>query len=67
MPPAQSLADLETLQELHPNKAHSLEAIIASMEYAKPYRYFENYPDWDNIFWTQSWIRSSTQVQIRTI
>lgn len=53
MPPRASLADLETLQELHPNKAHSLEAIIASMEYAKPYRYFENYPDWDNIFWTQ--------------
>ncbi|CAG5086437.1 Sugar ABC transporter sugar-binding protein [Thermobacillus xylanilyticus] len=53
MPPRKSLADLETLKELHPNKAHSLEAIIASMEYARPYRYSEKYPDWDNIFWTQ--------------
>ena len=23
------------------------------MEFAKPYRYFENYPEWDNVFWTQ--------------
>mgnify|MGYP001947786017 CR=1 FL=1 len=53
MPPRKSLSDLETLKELHPEKAHSLEAIIASMEYARPYRYFENYADWDNIFWTQ--------------
>jgi multiple sugar transport system substrate-binding protein len=53
MPPRASLADLKTLQELHPYKAHSLEAIIASMQYARPYRYFDNYPEWDNIFWTQ--------------
>lgn len=53
MPPRDSLADLATLQELHPKKAHSLEAIIASMDYGRPYRYFENYPEWDNIFWTQ--------------
>ncbi|GBF73528.1 putative sugar ABC transporter substrate-binding protein [Paenibacillus sp. 598K] len=38
---------------MHPEKAQSLEAIIASMEYAKPYRYSEKYPDWDNIYWTQ--------------
>ncbi|MDQ6420341.1 sugar ABC transporter substrate-binding protein [Paenibacillus sp. LHD-117] len=53
MPPRASLADLETLQKLHPKKTHSLEAIIASMEYARPYRYSEQYPDWDNIYWTQ--------------
>jgi multiple sugar transport system substrate-binding protein len=53
MPPRKSLADLATLQELHPDKAHSLEAIIASMQYGRPYRYSEKYPDWDNIFWTQ--------------
>lgn len=53
MPPRQSLSDLSTLQEMHPEKAHSLDAIIASMEFAKPYRYFENYPEWDNVFWTQ--------------
>lgn len=53
MPPRESLADLATLQEMHPEKAQSLEAIIASMEYAKPYRYSEKYPDWDNIYWTQ--------------
>ncbi|MGG6311924.1 ABC transporter substrate-binding protein [Paenibacillus macerans] len=53
MPPRVSLADLATLQELHPKKSHSLEAIIASMEYARPYRYSEKYPEWDNIFWTQ--------------
>lgn len=53
MPPRSSLADLDTLKQLHPNKQHSLEAIIASMDYARSYRYFENYPDWDNVFWTQ--------------
>lgn len=53
MPPRQSLSDLDNLKELHPNKAHSLEAIIASMAHAKPYRYYENYPEWDNIYWTQ--------------
>jgi len=53
MPPRKSLSDLASLQELHPKKAHSLEAIIASMEFAKPYRYFDNYPEWDNVYWTQ--------------
>lgn len=53
MPPRASMADADTLKELHPDKAHSLDAITASMEFAKPYRYFENYPEWDNIFWTQ--------------
>lgn len=53
MPPRTSLADLKKLQEMHPKKSHSLEAIIASMEHARPYRYFANYPDWDNIFWNQ--------------
>lgn len=53
MPPRASLADLATLQEMHPKKAHSLEAIIASMEFAHPYRYSEKYPAWDNIFWNQ--------------
>ncbi|MGG1880600.1 sugar ABC transporter substrate-binding protein [Paenibacillus cisolokensis] len=53
MPPRESLADLATLQEMHPEKAHSLEAIIDSMEHARPYRYFANYPDWDNVFWNQ--------------
>ncbi|GJM74558.1 hypothetical protein HMSSN036_67740 [Paenibacillus macerans] len=53
MPPRKSLADLKTLQELHPEKAHSLEAIIASMEYARPYRYSAKYPEWDNVYSTQ--------------
>jgi len=53
MPPRKSLAELETLKELQPKKAHSLQAIIDSMEFGIAYRYFENYPDWDNIFWTQ--------------
>jgi multiple sugar transport system substrate-binding protein len=53
MPPRKSLADLATLQELHPKKSHSLEAIISSMEYARPYRYSEKYPEWENIYWTQ--------------
>ncbi len=53
MPPRKSLANLETLQEMHPAKAHSLEAIIASMEFARPYRYSEKYPAWDNLYWTQ--------------
>lgn len=53
MPPRKSLADLATLQEMHPKKSHSLEAIIASMEYARPYRYSQKYPEWDNIYWTQ--------------
>ncbi|WP_020621236.1 ABC transporter substrate-binding protein [Paenibacillus daejeonensis] len=53
MPPRVSLGDLETLQEMHPQKAQSLEAIIASMEYARPYLYSEQYPNWDNVFTTQ--------------
>lgn len=53
MPPRESLGNLETLQEMHPQKAQSLEAIIASMEYARPYLYSEQYPNWDNVFTTQ--------------
>lgn len=53
MPPRSSLADLATLQKMHPEKAQSLEAIIASMEYARPYRYSEKYPNWDNVYSTQ--------------
>lgn len=53
MPPRKSLADVQLLQKLHPEKAHSLDAIVKSMNYATSYRYFTNYPDWDNIFWTQ--------------
>ncbi|MBE3596869.1 MAG: sugar ABC transporter substrate-binding protein [Hydrogenibacillus sp.] len=53
MPPRKSLAEAETLKKLHPEKAHSLDAIIASMSFARPYRYFEHYADWDNIFWNE--------------
>ncbi|MFS0725705.1 ABC transporter substrate-binding protein [Paenibacillus sp. 1P07SE] len=53
MPPRESLGTLETLQEMHPQKAQSLEAIIASMEYARPYLFSEQYPSWDNVFTTQ--------------
>jgi multiple sugar transport system substrate-binding protein len=53
MPPRASLSELNTLKELHPHKERSLEAIIASMEYARTYRYSKQYPEWDNIYWTQ--------------
>jgi multiple sugar transport system substrate-binding protein len=53
MPPRSSLADLETLKQMHPEKAQSLPAIIASMEFGRPYRFFGKYADWDNVFWTQ--------------
>lgn len=53
MPPRKSMADMDTMEKLHPDRTDAMQAIINSMEYARTYRYFENYPDWDNIFWTQ--------------
>lgn len=53
MPPRKSLATLETMNKLHPERSQAMQNIINSLAYAQPYRYFENYPDWDNIFWTQ--------------
>lgn len=53
MPPRKSLATMDEMNKLHPERSESMQAIINSLEYAKLYRYFENYPDWDNIFWTQ--------------
>lgn len=53
MPPRKSLATEAKMKELHPERADSMKAIVSSMAYAKLYRYYENYPDWDNIFQTQ--------------
>lgn len=53
MPPRKSLATEEKMKELHPERADAMKSIVNSMSYAKPYRYYENYPDWDNIFQTQ--------------
>jgi len=53
MPPRKSMANIDMMKKLHPDRADALQAIINSMEYARTYRYFENYPDWDNIFSTQ--------------
>lgn len=53
MPPRKSLATIDKMKELHPDRAEALPSIINSMVYAKQYRYYENYPDWDNIFFTQ--------------
>jgi multiple sugar transport system substrate-binding protein len=53
MPPRKSLATLENMQKLVPARADSFPAIINSMEFGRPYRFFGNTPDWDNIFWSQ--------------
>ncbi|AEE97481.1 ABC transporter substrate-binding protein [Mahella australiensis] len=53
MPPRKSMANMDTMKKLHPDREDAMQAIINSMEYARTYRYFGNYPDWDNIFWTQ--------------
>lgn len=53
MPPRKSLAAVDEMGKLHPERKDAMGAIINSMTYARQYRYFENYPDWDNMFWTQ--------------
>lgn len=52
-PPRKSLATAEGMEKLHPERKDSMNAIINSMAYARQYRYFGNYPDWDNMFTTQ--------------
>lgn len=53
MPPRKSMATLDAMNKLHPERSAAMPEIIKSMEFAKQYRYYANYPDWDNIFWTQ--------------
>jgi multiple sugar transport system substrate-binding protein len=53
MPPRASLAVLDNLKQMHPEKAQSLPAIIESMKFGRPYHFFGKYADWDNAFWTQ--------------
>lgn len=53
MPPRKSLATVDQMNKIHPERSAAMPAIVNSMSYARQYRYFENYPDWDNIFWTQ--------------
>lgn len=53
MPPRKSVSSLDNMISLHPERKDAFEAIVNSLEYSKPYRYYENYPDWDTVFWNQ--------------
>jgi len=53
MPPRKSMVTLDNMKKLHPERAEAMPVIIKSMSYGRQYRYYENYPDWDNVFWTQ--------------
>lgn len=54
VPPLKSEVNIDTLKKLHPDRStETLSTIVKSMSYAEGFRYFVNYPDWDNIFWNQ--------------
>ncbi|NLU52914.1 MAG: sugar ABC transporter substrate-binding protein [Clostridiaceae bacterium] len=53
MPPRKSIGSLDNMVTLHPERKDAFAAIVNSLEYAKPYRFYQDYPDWDTIFWNQ--------------
>lgn len=53
MPPRKSIGSTENMVSLHPERKDAFSAIVKSLEYAKPYRFYQDYPDWDTIFWNQ--------------
>lgn len=54
VPPIKSEVNVDSLKKLHPDRStETLSSIVKSMSYAKGFRYFVNYPDWDNIFQNQ--------------
>jgi multiple sugar transport system substrate-binding protein len=54
VPPLKSEVNVDALKKLHPDRStDTLGTIVKSMSYAEGFRYFVNYPDWDNIFWNQ--------------
>lgn len=53
MPPRKSIGSVDNMMALHPQRKDAFPAIVRSLEYAKPYRFFQDYPDWDTVFWNQ--------------
>lgn len=53
VPPRKSLATKAALIKINEKKAHSYDAIIASMSNAIGFRIFPNYAEWDSVFWNQ--------------
>ncbi len=50
MPPRKSMNSLTVLDKQHLNRAKSMPEIEKSMSFARQYRYYDNYADWDDIF-----------------
>lgn len=53
MPPRKSIGNTENMIKLHPERKDAFPAIVKSLEYARPYRFYQDYPDWDTVFWNQ--------------
>lgn len=53
MPPRKSIGSTENMMSLHPERKDAFPAIVKSLGYSKPYRFYQDYPDWDTIFWNQ--------------
>jgi len=53
MPPRKSIGSTENMISLHPERKDAFPAIVNSLSYSKPYRFYQDYPDWDTIFWNQ--------------
>lgn len=53
MPPRKSIGSLDNMVTLHPERKDAFAAIVNSLAYSKPYRFYEDYPDWDTVFWNQ--------------
>lgn len=50
MPPRKSLNSVQAMDKLHPDRAASMPEIVKSMSFARQYRYYDNYADWDDVF-----------------
>ena len=53
VPPRKSLATVEAMTKLRPEKAHSMATIAKAMEDTRTFRIFPNYAEWSDIFWNQ--------------
>lgn len=53
MPPRKSIGSAENMINLHPERKDAFPFIVKSLEFSKPYRFYQDYPDWDTVFWNQ--------------
>lgn len=53
VPPRKSMDTETELEKLHPDRKAAIPVILDSVKIARPYRYYKNYADWDNVFENQ--------------